>query len=83
VIRQKLVVQDSVHLQKVVSKDGTQIACWVSGLGPPLVSVHGTGADHTRWKPVLPALEKYFTYVITKHTHIPGNLAHENPLLKG
>jgi pimeloyl-ACP methyl ester carboxylesterase len=43
------------------SKDGTPIACFVSGSGPPLVLVHGTAADHTRWMPVLPALEAHHT----------------------
>jgi pimeloyl-ACP methyl ester carboxylesterase len=37
-----------------VSRDGTEIAYWTSGKGPPLVLVHGTTADHTRWDPVLP-----------------------------
>jgi len=32
-----------------------------TGGGPPLVLVHGTTADHTRWNPVLPELEKHFT----------------------
>ena len=32
-----------------------------SGEGPPLVLVHGTAADHSRWRPVLPALEERFT----------------------
>jgi len=32
-----------------------------SGSGAPLVLVHGTGGFSTRWKPILPALEKYFT----------------------
>lgn len=32
-----------------------------TGHGPPLVLVHGTTADHTRWKPVLPGLEMYYT----------------------
>ena len=45
----------------VNSKDGTPIAYWRSGEGPPLVLVHGTSADHSRWKPVLPALEQHFT----------------------
>ena len=31
------------------------------GKGPPLVLVHGTAADHSRWRPVLPALEERFT----------------------
>lgn len=43
------------------SKDGTRIAAFRSGAGPPLVLVHGTTADHTRWRPVLGALEARFT----------------------
>jgi pimeloyl-ACP methyl ester carboxylesterase len=46
---------------RVVSRDGTEIACWTSGEGPPLVLVHGTTADHTRWRPLLPHLEPYAT----------------------
>jgi pimeloyl-ACP methyl ester carboxylesterase len=45
----------------VVSDDGTPIAVWRSGDGPPLVLVHGATADHSRWAPVLPALEERFT----------------------
>jgi pimeloyl-ACP methyl ester carboxylesterase len=45
----------------VTSKDGTRIACFRSGEGPPLVLVHGTAADHGRWRPVLPAFEERFT----------------------
>jgi pimeloyl-ACP methyl ester carboxylesterase len=48
-------------MEKVVSKDGTPIAYWRSGKGPPLVLVHGTAADHTRWAPVLAKLEERFT----------------------
>jgi len=46
---------------KAISEDGTPIAAWRSGAGPPLVLVHGTAADHSRWAPVLPALEEHFT----------------------
>jgi pimeloyl-ACP methyl ester carboxylesterase len=42
-------------LQTVTSGDGTTIAYERTGSGPPLVLVHGTTADHTRWEPVLPA----------------------------
>ena len=31
------------------------------GMDLPLIVVHGTGADHARWGPVLPALERSFT----------------------
>ena len=48
-------------VQTYTSKDGTPIACFTSGHGPPLVLVHGTTADHTRWAPVLAALEARFT----------------------
>ena len=47
--------------QSVTSKDGTPIAYWTSGNGPPLVLVHGTPADHTRWRPLLPYLESHTT----------------------
>jgi pimeloyl-ACP methyl ester carboxylesterase len=47
--------------ETVVSADGTPLALWTSGEGPPLVLVHGATADHSRWAPVLPALEERFT----------------------
>ena len=46
---------------KITSKDGSRIAYSRSGSGPPLVLVHGTTADHTRWARVLPELETHFT----------------------
>jgi pimeloyl-ACP methyl ester carboxylesterase len=46
---------------RVVSADGTEIAYWTSGQGPPLVVVHGAPADHTRWRPLLPYLEPQVT----------------------
>jgi pimeloyl-ACP methyl ester carboxylesterase len=52
------VAQDAVMVR---SRDGTDIACYRSGAGSPLVLVHGTTADHTRWAPVLPALSQRFT----------------------
>jgi pimeloyl-ACP methyl ester carboxylesterase len=47
--------------ETVASADGTQLAVWKSGEGPPLVLVHGATADHSRWAPALPALEEHFT----------------------
>jgi pimeloyl-ACP methyl ester carboxylesterase len=44
---------------RVTSRDGTGIACWASGEGPPLVMVHGATADHSRWQPLLPHLEPH------------------------
>lgn len=46
---------------RLLSRDGTEIAYWTSGEGSPLVLVHGTTADHTRWRPVLPYLEPHAT----------------------
>ncbi len=48
-------------METIRSSDGTPIAYQRSGNGPPLIVVHGTGADHARWGPVLPALERSFT----------------------
>ncbi len=40
----------------VVSADGTRIAVFAGGTGPPLVLVHGTTADHRTWRAVGPGL---------------------------
>src|SRR5215470_6685249 len=48
-------------MQTITSRDGTAIAFVRSGAGPALVLVHGTTADHTRWKPLLPEFEAHFT----------------------
>jgi pimeloyl-ACP methyl ester carboxylesterase len=48
-------------METITSTDGTMIAYQRSGKGPSLVLVHGTTADHTRWLPVLPTFEQYFT----------------------
>jgi pimeloyl-ACP methyl ester carboxylesterase len=46
----------------VLSLDGTPIAFWRSGTGPPLLLVHGATADHTTtWRFVLSDLERRFT----------------------
>ncbi|MGH2601330.1 MAG: alpha/beta fold hydrolase [Dehalococcoidia bacterium] len=46
---------------QVISTDGTPIAYERRGEGQPLVLVHGTGADHTRWEPIIPAFADRFT----------------------
>lgn len=48
-------------MERVISADGTPIAYWRGGGGPPLLLVHGTTADHSRWVPLLPRLEPHFT----------------------
>lgn len=49
-------------MHTVTSRDGTPIAYWRSGQGPPLLLVHGVIADHsTTWRLVLPELERRFT----------------------
>jgi pimeloyl-ACP methyl ester carboxylesterase len=45
----------------VVSRDGTKIAYWTSGDGPPLLIVHGTSGSHDRFAPLLPHLEPHAT----------------------
>lgn len=54
-------------LETVRSADGTEIAYERTGSGPPLVLVHGSTADHTRWEPVRPALaERFSVYAIDR-----------------
>ena len=49
-----------VASESVTSRDGTRIAYRRTAAGSPLVLVHGTAADHTRWQPVLPRFEQRF-----------------------
>ena len=54
-------MKDTLNMQKATSKDGTTIGFWKSGSGPPLLLVHGTTADHSRWSPISPRFEQHFT----------------------
>jgi pimeloyl-ACP methyl ester carboxylesterase len=48
-------------METIISRDGTPIAYYRSGGGPPLVLVHGTSGSSARWKPVLTRLEEHFS----------------------
>lgn len=48
-------------MQQITSFDGTRIGFHCSGMGPPLLLVHGTTADHRRWSTILPQIEGHFT----------------------
>ena len=45
----------------VASADGTPIAVFTTGEGPPLVLVHGTAGDHTTFRVVAPRLARHVT----------------------
>ena len=45
----------------VTSPDGTRIAIFTAGDGPPLVLIHGASADHTTFRVVGPRLAERFT----------------------
>ena len=45
----------------VTSSDGTPIAVFSSGSGPPLILVHGASADHTTFRVVGPLFAERFT----------------------
>ena len=48
-------------MNKIPSKDGALLAYQRTGVGSPLVLVHGTGGSSARWAPILPALEEHFS----------------------
>jgi pimeloyl-ACP methyl ester carboxylesterase len=48
-------------IESTTSKDGTAIAFEGLGHGPPLVMVHGSTVDHTRWGAVVANLAKHFS----------------------
>ena len=45
----------------IPSRDGTPIAVFASGEGPPLLLLHGTAGDHTTFRVMGPRLEDTFT----------------------
>src|SRR5919206_422142 len=47
----------------LASGDGTSIALWRWGSGPPLVALHAVTVDHTCWDGMRPALEGRRTVV--------------------
>ena len=49
------------HRFDVRSADGTPLAVWVDGDGPPLVMVHGSIADHTTFAPFVEVLRHEWT----------------------
>lgn len=51
----------SDEVDPIRSPDGTVVSCHRSGEGPPLLLVHGTTADHTRWQGITAQLERQFT----------------------
>ncbi len=54
-------------MERVKSKDGTEIGFIIKGNGPPLLLVHGTTADHSRWDPIISHFENQFTvYVVDR-----------------
>ena len=48
-------------METAASADGTRIAYWREGSGPPLLLVHGGVCDHLAWHFVLPFLARSFT----------------------
>jgi pimeloyl-ACP methyl ester carboxylesterase len=51
-------------IETLRSKDGTSIAYERRGHGPPLVMVHGSTVDHTRWGGVVSDLAERFTLLM-------------------
>jgi pimeloyl-ACP methyl ester carboxylesterase len=52
------------------SADGTRIAFWRDGQGPPLLLVHGGACDHLAWYFVVPVLAQAFTvYTYDRRGH--------------
>ena len=52
---------DPLPTEHVRSTDGTSIAVFRSGEGPPLILVHGASADHTTFRVVGPRLARHLT----------------------
>jgi pimeloyl-ACP methyl ester carboxylesterase len=52
------------YYESVRSQDGARIAYERRGNGPPLLMVHGSSVDHTRWGGVVTTLAEHFTLLM-------------------
>ena len=52
---------NELRTSQTTSADDTTIAWFSSGEGPPLLLVHGSAGDHSRWNTLRPHLEPHFT----------------------
>src|SRR5260370_12608529 len=48
-------------MHSVHARDGRPIRVFRRGQGPGVLLINGTAADHSRWAPILPALQRHFT----------------------
>ena len=48
---------NQLHMARTTSADGTPIAWFSSGEGPPLLLIHGSAGDHSRWNTLRTHLE--------------------------
>lgn len=54
----------------VASPDGTSLAVWLDGAGPPLVLVHGAMSDHSTYDPLVRELRDHATtYAMDRRGH--------------
>jgi pimeloyl-ACP methyl ester carboxylesterase len=51
-------------VEKITSKDGTEISYWRSGTGKPLIIVHGAVSDHRSWARIAPNFEEHVTVYV-------------------
>ena len=51
-------------MKRIISDDGTVVACQNSGEGPPLLMIHGTSSDHHNWQFVTHRLTDHFNVFI-------------------
>ena len=52
---------DQQQVSYAVSRDGTELAYFTSGVGPPLLLIHGCAGDHSRWDTLRAHLDPWFT----------------------
>lgn len=70
-------------MEQTKSQDGTLIGFWRGGSGPPLLLVHGTTADHSRWAPIVPRLEQHFTvYAVDRRGRGGSSDAPEHDIMR-